>query len=100
MVKARVEAARSRQLERFAGEPGVFCNAQMGSRLVEHFCRLDRDSSRLLEQSMTRLGLSARACRKTVKIARTIADLAGEEQLLVPHIAEAVQLCRLHGPTS
>lgn len=99
VVRARVEAARQRQLYRFAEEKGIYCNSQMGSSLVEKYCVIDSATSKLLEQSMTRLGLSARACHKILKLSRTIADLAGAEKITVNHMAEAVQLCRSYGKT-
>lgn len=99
VVKARVEAARQRQLHRFVDDKGIYCNSQMGSSLVDKYCIIDVSTSKLLEQSMTRLALSARACHKILKLSRTIADLAGAEKIAVNHMAEAVQLCRSYGKT-
>ncbi len=95
-VRLRVEAARRIQSARFTAYKGIYCNAQMGSSLVSRFCRLDKDSAALLEHAMRRLGLSARAYHKILKIARTIADLAAVESIATGHLAEAIQLCRPH----
>jgi magnesium chelatase family protein len=91
-IRRRVVAARQRQNRRFKSR-GCFCNAQMGSRLIRRFCRLDRAGERLLESAMEKLHLSARAHGRILKIARTIADLEGAEEILPPHIGEAIQ-CR------
>jgi magnesium chelatase family protein len=90
VLRTRVEAARRRQLERFQGRP-VFSNAQMTSRDLRIYCALDRPSERLLEQAMQRLGLSARAYARILKVARTIADLEAVERLTTAHVAEAIQ---------
>ncbi|HEV2913280.1 MAG TPA: ATP-binding protein [Pyrinomonadaceae bacterium] len=88
-IRERVLKARERQLERFAGE-GVFSNALMTPRLIRCFCRIDSQSERLLEAAMTRLGLSARAYDRILKVSRTIADLDSSESIGAPHVAEAV----------
>ena len=90
-VRARVEAARSVQAARFADDPGTFCNAQMTSRHVRQWCALDDAGGRLLQSAMTRLGLSARAHDRILKVARTIADLDGAARLGPAHLAEAIQ---------
>ncbi len=95
-VRLRVEAARKIQLARFSGCDGIYYNAQMGSLLVSRFCQINSESATLLENAMQRLGLSARSYHKILKIARTIADLAGCEHIETRHIAEAIQLCRQH----
>ena len=89
-IKKRVNGARSVQQERFRRHK-IYCNAQMPSRLLRRFCQLDGDSQRLLEAAIDKLGLSARAYNRILKIARTIADLAGVETLTSSHIAEAIQ---------
>ena len=66
----------------------------MNSTAITRYCRLDRKSSDLLEKSVNRLGLSARAYHRILKMARTIADMAESEALLQAHVAEAVQFCR------
>lgn len=90
MIRARVEAACRRQLQRFQGR-GVFSNALMTSRDLRHHCQPDCQGERLLEQAMQRLGLSARAYARILKVARTIADLAGEERVAPAHVAEAIK---------
>ncbi len=87
-VAARVLKAREIQRERFSGE-GIFCNAAMNSRLIEKYCPLDKDCKALLEKIITRMGLSARACSRIIKLARTIADLAGVPDILPEHLSEA-----------
>jgi magnesium chelatase family protein len=88
-IRARVIAARARQSERFKSE-GVFANAGMSSRHIRKFCRIDAECERMLENAMTRLGLSARAYDRILKVSRTIADLAGAEEILPEHTSEAV----------
>lgn len=90
-VRTRVEAARAIQAERFSETPGQFCNAQMTSRQVRQWCALDDASRGLLKSALTRLGLSARAHDRILKVARTIADLEGVETLAPAHLAEAIQ---------
>ena len=88
-IRARVIAARGRQLARFADE-GIFSNAQMTPRQLRRSCRLDAESERLLESAMTRLGLSARAYDRILKVSRTIADLDAADEIRPAHVAEAV----------
>ncbi|HEX2055393.1 MAG TPA: YifB family Mg chelatase-like AAA ATPase [Nitrospiraceae bacterium] len=89
-IRARVIAARSRQAERYKKE-SVTSNAQVGPRLLKKYCRLDGAGRDLLEQAMTRLGFSARAHGRIVRVARTIADLAGSDTIEPSHVAEAIQ---------
>jgi magnesium chelatase family protein len=91
VVRARVEAARTRQRQRFAGQAGIHANAHMGPRDLRRHCRLEADAETLLRTAMTRLGLSARAYHRVLKVARTVADLAGEAEIGTAHVAEAVQ---------
>lgn len=98
-VRARVDQARARQLDRFRGRK-IFCNAQMTARDLARFCRLDPQSEKLLETAMMRLGLSARAYTRVLKVARTIADLEGAEEVRSVHIAEAVQYRSLDRPVA
>lgn len=79
-IRGRVAAARRRQVERFRGG-GIFANARMGTREVKRFCPIDAEGERLLEAAVTKLGFSARACDRSLKAARTIADLAGEKRI-------------------
>jgi magnesium chelatase family protein len=89
-VRERVENARGLQRERFKGS-SIYCNAQMGAREVREHCRHDEGCARLLEAAMRALGLSARGYARVLKVARTIADLAGERQVGLVHVAEAIQ---------
>lgn len=89
-IRERVLAARDVQKTRLKGT-GIFCNAQMGVAQIEKFCVLDVSSSRILEMAVNRLGLSARAYHRIIKIARSIADLAGDESILPEHVSEAIQ---------
>jgi magnesium chelatase family protein len=88
-IRTRVLGARERQLARLRGE-GIFANAQMSPRLIRRYCRLDTEGERLLESAMNRLGLSARAYDRILKVSRTIADLDGTDEILLVHLAEAV----------
>jgi magnesium chelatase family protein len=85
-----VAAARDLQARRF-GRSKIYVNAQMGSRQIHAHCRIADASRVLLEQASDRLGLSARACNRILKIARTVADLAGESAIEAAHISEAIQ---------
>ncbi len=88
----RVMAARDRQRQRFkrSGEK-IYSNAQMTTRQIRAHCELGADAERLLERAMQQQGLTARAHDRILKVARTIADLEGAEQLTVSHLAEAIQ---------
>ena len=89
-VRTRVGAARQRQRDRFRAS-GIRVNAAMSPRQVRRFCGVPAEAERLLAAAMTRLGLSARGHDRVLKVARTIADLAGAETLAVEHCAEAIQ---------
>ncbi|MFN8640731.1 MAG: YifB family Mg chelatase-like AAA ATPase [Candidatus Binatia bacterium] len=89
-VRARVHAARAVQLARFAGR-AIFCNAQMSPADLRRCAAVDAAASQLLERAMHALALSARAYTRILKVARTIADLAGAEHIAAAHVAEAVQ---------
>ncbi|MEZ4702699.1 MAG: YifB family Mg chelatase-like AAA ATPase [Rhodothermales bacterium] len=90
-IRARVMGARERQQARFAGHAGVYCNAQMGSRLVRQHAALDPESKQLMKMAIHRLGLSARAYDRILKVSRTIADLSGAEAIRPEHVSEAIQ---------
>ncbi|MFZ3264554.1 MAG: YifB family Mg chelatase-like AAA ATPase [Terriglobales bacterium] len=91
-ILERVIRARQVQLDRFASSKAkLYCNAQMSSQDIRKFCPLSVDCERLLERAMTQQGLSARAHDRILKVARTIADLEGADQLQPKHIAEAIQ---------
>ena len=89
-IRTRVEAARARQAERFA-DLEIYTNAEMGPGEVRTYCPLDETSSRLMRSAMAQMNLSARAFHRVLKIARTIADLAGDEHIQPGHLAEALQ---------
>ncbi len=90
-IRVRVVAARQRQITRFQSKPKITCNARMGPRELKAFCDLDEATKELLRLAMTDLNLSARAYDRILKVARTIADLAGAESILPEHISEAIQ---------
>lgn len=94
-IRKRVERTRTIQQERFKKIENVYANSQMGTVLVEEYCQLDAQSSRLLELSVSKLGLSTRGYHRVLKTARTIADMEESENLQQKHVAEAVQLCRM-----
>ena len=98
-IRKRVNIARRVQQRRFEGNERVHCNAQMGSRLITECCPIDKSSTRLLHQAVARLGLSARAYTRILKIARTIADLERQEDIASRHLAEAIQYRRMQHAT-
>ncbi len=89
-VRARVQAAQERQLQRFTGTK-LTCNAEMGPSEVRECCQTDASGEKLLKAAMQQLHLSARAFHRVLKVARTIADLAGSEVIAAKHVAEAIQ---------
>lgn len=91
LIVERVVKARKIQEARFKDQPGIFCNAQMPSRMVRDICELTPAGTTLLKTAMMRLQLSARAYDRILKVARTAADLAGSEDIKVEHLAEAIQ---------
>ena len=90
VIRGRVQGARERQEARYAGS-GLYCNAHMSTGDIESYCKLSETSRGILRSGIERLGLSARAYHRILKVARTIADLAESKQVLSEHIAEAVQ---------
>jgi magnesium chelatase family protein len=90
-VRQRVIKARERQLERYAGEAGLYSNAQMPARHIRKLCAISADGEKLLETAIQRLGLSARAHDRILKVGRTIADLDGSEGIEPRHLSEAIQ---------
>jgi magnesium chelatase family protein len=90
-IRKRVISARKIQLERFINHKHVFNNGDMGSKEVRTFCKLDEQGEELLKMAMTKLGLSARAYDRILKVSRTIADLDNSPNLLPQHISEAIQ---------
>jgi magnesium chelatase family protein len=90
-IRERVIKAREIQLKRFKGRKNLFKNADMQTREIREFCKIDPDGENLLKNAITKLGLSARAYDKILKVARTIADLAGSENIKPEHLSEAIQ---------
>jgi len=90
-VRRRVLEARQRQLERFKGDKKIYANAQMMPKLIRKYCAIAADGEKLLENAITRLGLSARAHDRILKVARTIADLDGAASIESKHLSEAIQ---------
>ena len=90
LIRERVIKARQRQLRRFPGEK-IYSNAQMSSRQIRKYCNISADCERLLESAMTRLGLSARAHDRILKVALTVSDLAAADAIGTDHISEAIQ---------
>ena len=79
------------QVQRFADVPGIHCNAQMTAKMIQKYCEIDNTCGNLLKNAMERLGLSARARDRILKVSRTIADLAGSDKIQPEHLAEAIQ---------
>jgi magnesium chelatase family protein len=96
VIRQRVAAARGVQARRYNGivamrHTGIYCNAQINSRMLREICIIDVAGERLLRNAMDRLGLSARAYDRILKVSRTIADLAGSKSINPEHLAEAIQ---------
>jgi magnesium chelatase family protein len=89
VIRDRVLKAREKQLRRFNGD-GIYSNSAMSTKHIRTHCSLDSDSEQLLEKAMLRQGLSARAHDRILKVSRTIADLAGSENIDATHISEAI----------
>ena len=90
-IRKRVIAARQRQHARFADKPKITCNARMATRELKQYCALDEATTELLKNAMTHYNFSARAYDRILKVARTIADLAGSDNITSDHVSEAVQ---------
>ena len=90
-IRQRVIGARERQSERFRDEKTTYSNAQMPPRLIRKHCAISAESEKLMENAITRLGLSARAHDRILKVARTIADLEGADSIQSKHLSEAIQ---------
>jgi magnesium chelatase family protein len=90
-IRQRVVRAREIQAQRYRDVDTVYCNAMMASTAVKDICFINDDGRKLLRNAMERLGLSARAYDRILKVSRTVADLAGEELIGVAHLAEAIQ---------
>ena len=89
-IRARVEAARQRQLARLS-PAGLVCNADMGPGEVREFCALQSDGQALIRSAMRQMHLSARGYHRVLKLGRSIADLAGDHEIQAAHLAEALQ---------
>ncbi|UCE21819.1 MAG: YifB family Mg chelatase-like AAA ATPase [Candidatus Aminicenantes bacterium] len=89
-IRKRIVRARKRQVQRMKGKR-IYCNARMGTKEVKRFCVVDEESKELLEMAVNRLGFSARAYTRVLKVARSIADLSGEEKIGPVHVSEAIQ---------
>lgn len=90
-IRERVMHTREIQMKLFAGRKGMFSNADMQSRDIQEFCRLDAASEELLKMPITNLGLSARAYDRILKVARTVADLSQSASIRPEHISEEIQ---------
>ena len=89
-IRERVIKARERQAERYKSNAGVYANAQMSSKMLKEICVIDRAGANLLKIAMEKLSLSARAYDRILKVSRTIADLAGSDDIKPEHLAEAI----------
>ena len=91
VIRERVIKAREMQAERYKNNPGIYCNAQMSSKMLKEICVIDTVGQNLLKAAMEKLNLSARAYDRILKVSRTIADLNGSEKIKPEHLAEAIQ---------
>ena len=99
MIRERVIKARKIQEERYKGIPHVHCNAQMTPKLVREFCQLDAQGDKMLSYAMDKMGLSARAYDRILKVSRTIADLESAPNIEARHLAEAINYRNLDRET-
>jgi magnesium chelatase family protein len=90
-IRERVAAARERQQTRFRADPKTNCNARMTPRHIKQHCALAEESEELIRVAMTELNLSARAYDRILKVSRTVADLAGADEITPEHVSEAIQ---------
>jgi magnesium chelatase family protein len=91
VIRERVIAAREKQAERYKDNPGIYCNAQMSSKMLKEICIINQVGANLLKTAMEKLNLSARAYDRILKVARTIADLSLSDDIKPEHLAEAIQ---------
>jgi len=91
IIRDRVRRAREVQLQRFSEHPRLFCNARMESKEIRKYCRIDTQGDELLKTAITKLGLSARAYDRILKVSRTIADLEGASEIRAQFVSEAIQ---------
>jgi len=90
-IRERVIAAREKQAERYKDNPGIYCNAQISSKMLKEICVINQVGANLLKTAMEKLNLSARAYDRILKVSRTIADLSLSENIKPEHLAEAIQ---------
>ena len=90
-IRDRVIKARDLQAERYTNNPGIYCNAQISSKMLKEICVINTVGQNLLKIAMEKLNLSARAYDRILKVARTIADLSQSEEIKPEHLAEAIQ---------
>jgi len=90
-IRDRVVAARGMQLERFRNDKRIYSNGQMKTRHIKKYCVLDPDAQSILDNAMQKLGLSARAFTRILKVSRSIADLDASEDIKAHHVSEAIQ---------
>src|SRR5689334_18230472 len=95
-IRERIGRARERQRQRFRAEPRINCNARMGTRHLKQHCKLNDESQELIRVAMTQLNLSARAYDRILKVARTVADLEGSNEIAAEHVSEAIQYRTFH----
>lgn len=91
VIRERVLQAREKQIERFKDKQGLHSNAQMEAQMVQEICKITDAGRNLLSRAMQKLNLSARAYDRILKVSRTIADLAGSDEIKTEHLAEAIQ---------
>jgi magnesium chelatase family protein len=91
VIRERVIRARDVQVKRFESRKNMFSNADMQSKDIREYCKIDSASEELMKMAITKLGLSARAYDRILKVSRTIADLNGDENINSSHISEAIQ---------
>jgi magnesium chelatase family protein len=91
IIRERVMKAREIQIRRFKNSPGIFSNANMQTKEIKKFCELNAECESLLKTAITKIGLSARAYDRILKVSRTIADLIGKEKITTSHLSEAIQ---------
>ena len=89
-IKERISRARHLQMQRYHGN-GLTCNARMTEKQIKAYCSIDEESHQLMEMAIEKLGLSARAMNRILKVSRTIADLENKESIEPAHVAEAIQ---------
>lgn len=90
VIRERILAARQLQIKRLEAF-GIYCNAQMTPRTLRRFCKLDSESQKQMENAITRIGLSARAYDRILRVSRTIADLEKSDRIQAHHVSEAIQ---------